>query len=177
MIEAKEYAKALFLLAEDEKNTDNVLESVKGIEKILIDNPEFVKLLDSPAVKNEERIKIIDSTFVGLETILLNFIKILCEKREIHSFVNCAKAFYEVYNESRNIEIATAITTKPLSDSQIKALTKKLEDMTGKTVIVNNEIDTSIIGGITLRFAGNQFDASIKARLDAFKEGLGKITV
>ena len=103
--------------------------------------------------------------------------KILCEKREIHSFIDCAKEFYKIYNASRGIEIATAITTKPLSPEQLASLKSKLEALTDRTIIIHNEIDPSIIGGITLRFAGNQYDSSLKARLEDLKERLGKITL
>ena len=76
MIETTEYAKALFMLVEEDEITDNVLESMKGIEKILSDNPEYIKLIDSPAVANADRLKLIDTTFNCVEEPLINFMKI-----------------------------------------------------------------------------------------------------
>ena len=95
----------------------------------------------------------------------------------VFCFGRIADEYKRIYDEAKGIETATAITTQPMSDRQMNALTAKLETITGKTVILKNEIDPTLIGGITLRFSGKQFDGSIKARLDAFADNLGKIIV
>ena len=41
----------------------------------------------------------------------------------------------------------------------------KLEGITGKTVILKNTVDESILGGITLRYSGTQLDGSLRSRL------------
>ena len=50
MIDAKEYGRALFLITEEENLSDEVLADVKTADKSLKMNPEYVKLLDSPAI-------------------------------------------------------------------------------------------------------------------------------
>ena len=177
MILPTEYAKALFMLSEEDGISDSLLKSVISVKQILSGNPDYIKLLDSPAVDKAERCSLIDASFGSAEPMLVNLLKILTEKHSVYCFSRIADEYNRVYDEARGIETAVAITTQPMSDKQITALKSKLEAITGKTVVVKNEIDSSLIGGITLRFSGKQFDSSIKARLDAFADSLGKIIV
>lgn len=177
MIDTKEYAKALFELAEEDNITDAILESLTVVKKIAAENPDYIKLLNTPAVSRAEKLALLDEAFGNSEEILLNFLKILTEKHSAHLVAECADEFMHLYNESRNIETAVVITTQPLSDAQSDALRVKLEKITSKTVVIRNEIDPKLIGGITLRVAGKQYDGSIKARLDAFQNSLDKIIV
>lgn len=177
MIISTEYAKALFMLSEEDGCSDSLLESVLTVRQLLKDNPDYAKLLDSPAVEPSERLALVDKSLGSAEEMLVSLIKILVEKREVYAFRAIADEYKRIYDESRGIETAVAVTTQPMTQSQTAALKAKLEAITGKTVVVKNEIDPSLIGGITLRFSGMQYDGSIKARLDAFSRSLGKITV
>ena len=57
------------------------------------------------------------------------------------------------------------------------ALSKKLESITDKTVILTNRIDENLIGGITLRYGGVQLDDSIRSRLDKLRRSLSDTIV
>lgn len=172
MINVKEYAKALFLLAEEEGTTDLTLSDVRLIKALLLDNPEYVNLLDTPAISKTEKLSLIDEAFSGINENTKNLVKILCEKRGVYFFPKIADAVSELYDKSRGIERVEAVSAVAMSDSQISALKEKLEALTGKTVIVRNTVDASIIGGVKLRYAGKQLDGSIKTRLEGFEKAL-----
>lgn len=177
MINVQEYGKALFLLAEEEGQTESLLMTLTDIRIILDQSPEYAKLLDTPAIPIAEKLNLIDEAFGEAEIILLNFMKILCEKRSMYQFSRCADRFKALYEESRGIERAQAITSRPLTEKQLTALREKLESVTGKNIQIENIIDPKLIGGITLRVGGKQFDNSLRARLDALQSSLGKTIV
>ena len=177
MINAREYGKALFLLAEEEQLTEEMLDTLDAVKTIMAQNPGYVKLLDTPAVSTAQKLALIDEAFGEVETIALNFIKILCEKRSVYQFPRCADAFRQLYEETRGIENAQAVTSRPLTEEQLSALKNRLETLTGKTIQLENIIDPKLIGGITLRVGGKQFDHSLRARLDALQSSLGKTIV
>ena len=64
-----------------------------------------------------------------------------------------------------------------MTPRQMEAMRAKLSRMTGKTVIVRNTVDPSVLGGVVLRYAGKQFDGSVKARLDALEKSLKEIVL
>lgn len=176
MIDAKEYGRALFMITEEDSVSDALLSQVKTADSVLRANPDYAKLIDSPALTGGERIELIDGAFGSLDERLLNLIKILAEKRELHAFLSVAKAYCNFYDESRGIERVEAISAVPLTKEQITALERRLHQKEGKTFIVSNTVDPSILGGIKLRYSTVQLDGSLKTRLDKIEKAL-KATV
>lgn len=172
-----EYGKALFLITEEDGVSDKLLTDVITAEKVFKANPDYLKLLTSPAISKEERVRLVDEAFSGLDQRLSNLIKILTEKRMIHLFDKVAKAYYELYDQSRGILRVEAVTAIPLTKEQSAALTKKLASMLGKTIIIRNTVDRSILGGVKLRYNDVQLDGSIKTRLDKFEDALKKTVI
>ena len=177
MIDAREFAKALFLLGEEEGNSDAILDDLKLTDAVFSENPDYVKLLDTPAIEKSEKLALIDGALSAINLNLKNLIKILCERHSVYELSKVYTAFSALYDESRGIERVAALTAVPMSDSQISALTEKLERLTARKVIVNNQIDPSILGGIKLRYSGVQLDGSVKSRLDSFEEKLKSLVI
>ncbi len=177
MINVKEYAEALFFLSEECGTTDAALSDVKLIKTLLSENPDYKNLLDTPALARSEKIALIDGAFGGIDEHTKNLFKILAEKHAIHAFSKFADAFIAYYDESRGILRADVISAVALTAAQSKALTEKLERLTGKTVILKNTVDKSLIGGVELRYGGVQLDSSLKTRLDGLKRALSGTVV
>ena len=172
MTAANEYGKALFLITEEDGVTEKVLSDVKMAERIFKSNPDYVKLLCSPAVPKEERVELADKALSELDWRLLNLIKILVENREVSVFDKVAKVYSDLYDESRGIVRVDAVTAIPLTEKQTAALTAKLAATLNATVIITNLVDKSILGGMKLRYSGVQLDGSVKTRLDKFEDAL-----
>ena len=172
MTDANEYGKALFLITEEDGVSDKILSDVKTAERALSLNPDYIKLLNSPALPKSERVELVGKAFSGIDERLLNLIKILTEKREIHIFPKMAKAYYNLYDEARGILRVEAITAIPLTEMQTSAIKAKLTRSLKKTIVLSNTVDPSILGGVKLRYSGVQLDGSIKTRLDKFEDAL-----
>ena len=172
MTGAQEYGKALFLITEEDGVSDKILSDIKIAESVFKANPEYVKLLNFPAITKEERVELVDKAFAGVDERLVNLIKILTEKRMIHLFDKVCEAYYGLYDESRGIVRVVAVTAIPLTAEQNAAMTKKLAASLGKTVVLTNSVDRSILGGVKLRYNDVQLDGSVKTRLDKFEEAL-----
>lgn len=177
MIEAVDYGKALFELAAEAGASERISGELKTVTAALKGNPAYVTLLDTPAVSTEEKLSLLKEAFGAADQILLNFLCILCEKRAMHLFPACARAYEKQYDEARNILRATAITALPMNKRQQKDLREKLEKLTGKTVLLENQTDVTLIGGITLRYGGVQLDDSIRHRLDVLHRSLSDTIV
>ena len=177
MIDAKEYGVALFMLAEEDGDTEKLRAEVEIVGEVLKANPTYPAMLDTPALTKEERLAAIDDSFGSLNYKLVNLVKIMAEKRCAYLLAGAMDGFLAEYDKSRGIERVEAITSVPMSDEQIARLGEKLGEKTGKTVIVSNIVDKTILGGMKLRYMGVQLDGSVKTRLDGFKKSLGEIVL
>lgn len=169
---AREYGRALFLLTEELGTTERVREEARAVSDLFLANPDYERMLDTPALSPDERIALIDGALADFDENLLNLVKILIERRMAYAVVRTLRMYEEEYMESRGIIRAEVISAIPLNDSQKKRIEEKLGKITGKQVIIDNKVDPSLLGGIKLRYMGIQRDGSIKTRLDDFAASL-----
>lgn len=177
MINPAEYARALFLLAEERGTAESILADIRVATLATEENPKYSSLADTPALTKAERLALVSEAFASLDTDLLSLIKILVERHSFSALSKIRDEFSRLYDEARNIERVVAISAIPLSEEQSVALTKKLETLTKKTVILENKVDPSILGGVVLRYSGTQLDDSLKTRLDKLTESLKSIII
>ena len=112
-----------------------------------------------------------------LQPYLLNFLRILCERGEMGQFSGCVSEFRARYDVQHGIVPAVAVTALPLNDAQMQALTKRLEQATGKTVRLKNRVDSTVLGGVRLEMEGKQLDGTIKGRLTELQGRLSAVTL
>ena len=165
------YGEALYELACSEGLDKAILDELKVLDESFRQEPGFVKLLCSHSVSKQERCQVLDDSFRGkINQYLLNFLKILTEKGYMHHFTHCCEAYTRHYNEDHNILSVRAVTAVPLTDRQAQALTQKLTRMTGKTILLDNRVDTTCLGGVRLDYDGRRLDDTICHRMESIRE-------
>ena len=160
-----QYGKALYSLSKDENKCEKILEELTVIENILEENKEYTKLLDTPAIRVEERTKLISTAFSSFDETVVNFIKILAEKKSTGMLSGCIKEYKKIYDEDNGIERVTVKSAVSLNENQLEKLKEKLEKMLGKKIYIKNEISEDLIGGVLLRLTNNEMDGSVKRKL------------
>ena len=55
-------------------------------------------------------------------------------------------------------------------DSEKKSLKEKLEAQYDKNIIMNNEVDKSILGGVFVRVGNDVIDGTVKSKLEELKK-------
>ena len=165
---ANNYGQALFELAKEENLDTVILEQMEVLNVSFSQEPGFLRLLAAPNLSKTERCDILDESFRGkVEPYLLNFMKILTEKGYIRHFSECFKAYRSAYNADHGIVCVKAVSAVELTAAQKEKLTKKLETITGKTIQLENRLDSKVLGGIRLDYDGIQVDGTVQSRLDA----------
>lgn len=87
-----------------------------------------MKLLGEPAIPEDERLKMIEEAFGGqAERYLVNFLKLLCERKILREFAGCCEEFIRRYNSAHGIAEAVVTSAVKLSDTQMEALKAKRE--------------------------------------------------
>lgn len=168
--QAVAYGNSLYDLSVEENLSQKMFEEVEGVKALLADNPDYIKLLSEPSVSKDDRIKLIDDAFKGkIETYLLNFLKILCENGCIGSYAACAKQFRKRYLKDNGFSEAVVTSAYRLDESQLNALKAKLEEKTGKKIILAQKVDDKFIAGLRVEFDGIQYDSTVSRRLEEMK--------
>ena len=160
------YGQSLYDLAVSESISDEILKEMETVKTIFAENPDYVTLLSEPSIPKKERLSLLDEAFgSSLQEYLLNFIKILVEKGLLRSFSACFKRYRASYNSDHGIEDAVVTSAIPLKADSFEQLKKKLEAMTGKTIVLRQKVDPDVLGGIKVELEDRLYDGTVKGRL------------
>lgn len=170
------YAKALFEVAIELKREDDFLMQLNGLDSVLKENPGLLKILKAPMVSKDEKKTLIDEIFANkISNELINFLKVLVDKKRFESFHQIVATYKELLNESRNIKEVTAVTAVALSEDMRTILSERLKKITGSNIVLHTVVDESLIGGVLLKIGNKQVDGTVKSRLEGLKDEISAI--
>ncbi len=164
---AYRYARSLMELARDKGKLDAMQADMKLVESTCAENRELVVLLKSPVVKADAKQRILQAIFgekVG--DITRQYLTILVRKGREELLPDVATAFGELFKADQNIVTAEVHSAVPLdagARAQVLALAEKQHP--GKMIDLQEKVDTSLIGGVSIRIGDEQYDGTVKRRL------------
>ena len=164
------YGQALYSLAVSENLSKDILDQLQVLSAGFNQEPKYIRLLSAPNISKAERCQIIDDSFRDVvHPYVLNFLKILTEKGYVRQFAQCVKAYCQQYNEDNGIIPVRAVTAFALNEEHLAKLKAKLEQITGKRVELENQVEPDCLGGVRLDYEGMRLDGTIQARLDSIR--------
>lgn len=164
------YGQALYTLAKDEGLSKEVLDQLTVLQQSFSQEPDFLRLLSVPDLDKQERCQILEDCLRDkVHPYVLNFLKILTEKGCVKAFDSCVTCYVEQYNEDNGILPVLAVTAVALTQEQQKRLQEKLQQVTKKTVQLQNRVDPDCLGGVRLDFDGKRVDGTVKNRLETLR--------
>ncbi len=172
------YAESLFEVASEADRLDEIYRELDAVARIFRENPDFVRLLSSPAVTKKEKIALISDIFDGrADALLANFLKVLAQNGRIACFEGIRAAFEQRYQKENNILAVTSVTAIKLPPALRERLVTKLEVLTGQTVLLTEEVDPAVLGGVLLRYDSKEIDGTVRERLSALKRQIARQVV
>ncbi len=167
----RRYAFALYKTCSEVGNEDLVLEELKEIVDELYGNEGLRKIVENPQINRYNKKRIFKEMFDGdIEDELLNFLLLLIDKGRILYLKEKYNQFRQIYLKRHNTVLAKVKSVVPLDESQKQALKIKLEEKYSKTVVMEEELDKSLIGGVLVTVGNEVIDGSIKGRLEELEE-------
>ncbi len=168
---AKRYAEALMESAQEEKILDAVTKDIGMIAGVVRASKEFRVFLASPIVPVDKKRKVIDEMFSRkLKPMTMAFLRLLIDKGREGVLPDIITQFGLLRDEALGIISVEVRAAVELSGPQEKALSKQLEQYTGKKVRVTFSLDTSVKGGFIARAGDTVFDASVRRQLEILRE-------
>jgi len=163
---AKRYSAALFEVAKRDGILDAVAQDLALVERSLQQQPLLRTVLSQPLVTEERKSKMVTDVFSdNITATSLSFLKLLVRKRRADLVQETIDEFRVLLSDHLGIVDASARTAVAMTASQVTALTKSLEKLTGKKVNLTAEVDPNMIGGVIVRIGDDIIDGSVRGRL------------
>lgn len=164
------YAKAVLDLSKEQNSLDETYSNMQLVEDTIAQNVELQNVLNSSVVKSDIKKNILLSVFEGkINSISLKLIDLLINNKRIEDFGEVATQFIKLYDVENEKQTATVTTAIPLTDALKTAVLAKVKELTGKEAILENIVNSDILGGFILRIGDIQYDASISNKLNVIK--------
>lgn len=169
---ARRYARAIFEIAQEERDLDGWLQSLRTIRDVL-QASELRALLENPNASLADKARIVELTlFPRLAPKPRNFVLVLVENRRTSLIDDILTAYEAEVNAARGVVAAQVTTAVPLSSEEAAAVSRRLENITGRRVQMTTVVDPSLIGGFVARIGDRMIDASVLGRLAALRTSL-----
>jgi F-type H+-transporting ATPase subunit delta len=167
------YARTLLEAAQDEKAADAVSADMHVLAETFRRLPGLHKFLTNPVRGSEEKARLLAAAADKFAPLTRKFLKLLEAKNRLALLRAIADEYIALEEAKRNILRATVVSAKPLAPDQIAQLAKGLEaKRPGKTYVLTNEIDPSLIAGFRILQGDQITDASIKNKLALLRQRL-----
>jgi F-type H+-transporting ATPase subunit delta len=167
---ARRYARALYQLARDGKNLDDVQQGMNNLAFALQSSAPFRRMLVNPLIKLEVKHKLIAS--VTSNKLVLKFTDLLARRKRADLLAAIHEQFSTLVDASQGLHRALVKTAAPLSDDQKRVVETDIAKRMGGKVLGQFEVAKDLIGGVWIKMGDKVLDASIKGRIETFRHSL-----
>ena len=170
---AKRYALALFQLSKEHQLLEQTESELRIVKEVIANTPGLLALLKSPNLSIEKKKEIVNEAFSSSNPFVLNTMMIMIDRHREEEIAEMTNHYIELANEEKGIAEAKVYTVRPLTDAERDAVSSVFASKVGKkALIIDNIVDSNLLGGIKLRIGNRIFDGSLRGKLDRLQRQL-----
>ena len=171
---AVRYAQAIFELAKDAKALDAVEQDFAKFTAAWKESADLRDAARSPLIAPEDKAAGLTAVAakLGRSDLARIAIGVAALNRRAGELPAIASSYRKLVARERGARQVEIISARPLSDADKAAIVDALSKQLGAKVEAETSVDDSLIGGFVVRVGSRQFDASVKAKLDALRLAL-----
>jgi len=168
------YARALFEVAKERGDLDEVREQIGQFADALDSERALQTFFFSPYFSTEEKKDGLHKAIDGAADAVMNFLELLVEKHRMPAIFRIRReldALWRKENQMLPVQLTSAI---PLDEQTVADLGRTIGERTGRKVDVTASVNPDILGGIVLRVGNSILDASIRNRLESLRKQVAR---
>jgi F-type H+-transporting ATPase subunit delta len=168
---SRRYAKAVFQLALAQGTEEQIGSEIEQFAGAL-QNPVLNTVLNNPtfAVQSRKNITVEVARSLQLSPLAVHFLSLLVERDRLSFFPAIVERYRRMLDEKKGQAEARVVAATPLEESDLKRLGAELEKISGKRVVIHQETDPNLIGGLVIHLEGKVYDGSVRAQLEKIRK-------
>jgi F-type H+-transporting ATPase subunit delta len=165
------YAEALLELANERDVAEDLFDEYLSLVQYIESDEEFRGFMASFAVDDDDRREVLRRVFKGrVSEMLLNLMLVLNDHNRAGIVPLVFERFKKFYDEQLNRQDVEVKSAVPLSDDHRAKLQAVVSEFTGKQIMLVEEVDPSLLGGLIVQVGDRQFDGSLRTKLSRMRE-------
>jgi F-type H+-transporting ATPase subunit delta len=169
---ANRYALALYEIANEKSELESVEKNVKELLDVYKTSDDLQNFIKNPTQSQSIQLEILNkiSIQMSLSIIIKNFLSILVTKRRIFFLNTIFLNFLSLVSKKKGELKAFLISSKKLTNEELKNLSTALSQTVENPVTFNYEVDETLIGGLKMQIGSLMIDTSIKNKLKKYEQ-------
>ena len=148
------------------------------IKNTIDESSDLQLFLKNPIIKKDQKKEAVKKIFDGkIQDVTFEFYNLLARKDREALLEEISTKFLELYNQHQGIIKVGVTSAQKLSEAQLKALKKNIEQSTGKKVEFTTDVEEELMGGLKIRIEDTVVDGSVKFKLSQLKDRLTSTAV
>lgn len=163
------YINALYELCDEAKNLKKITQDFEKFIKLVEDNKNLNNFLFSPTVGKTNQGKILNDILRkgNADKLTINFCGVLCRNGRVNLITKIMREFLnEVARRSGEIvvEVFSPYKLDKKEEDDLKKII--LNKTNGKNISLLTHIDSSLLGGLIVKYGSKMIDTSIRTKLN-----------
>ena len=169
---ARPYAKAAFDLA-DADNATGSWNDMLALASTLVSEESMANLLQSPEVGGKQVVEILsDIAGESFNDRFRDYLWVLAENKRFPLIPEIATLYQKLREEADKLLRVKVVSAFALDENQATRMKEALARRFEREILLESEVDSSIIGGAIVYAGGQVIDGSLKDRLTKLSNSL-----
>lgn len=171
---AARYAQAVFEIGEETGQLGQLTEQLTRFAREFTGSKELRDVLLSPRVEEPARTSLIQAlaTRLQLGPMAVNTLRVLARRRRLSAVSAIADRLRTLSDERQGVVRVQVTSPRPLTETFMQRLVAQIETATGRKVVVERQLDPSLIAGVITKIGGHTVDGSLRGRLAQYGQSL-----
>ncbi len=135
-------------------------------------NKELSRFIDNPVISTATKQSALLEIFSSINAESKLLLRLLAENKRLDILDAVALAYNKMFDQISGIEKIQVTTAFPITPELEAKVVEKAKEFTSNSLVIENIVDESIIGGFILRMGDKQYNASVANKLTTLKREL-----
>ena len=168
---ARRYADAAFEIGRADGTLETWERDLATLRAALADE-QLRRLVQHPAVPYAEKERVLRKVASDVAREPLSLALLMIRRGRPGAIDAMVERFGELVRRDRGISLAEVRSALPLEPEQRTEISERLRALTGDRIEMNEVVDESLIGGLSVRIGDRLYDASVRSRLERLRARL-----
>jgi len=172
---ARRYSTALFQLAREAGQEEQVSQEIAQFY-LAYGNSDLKAILTNPAfpVDSRKRILIEVANAQGLSVLTTHFLSLLLERDRLGHLPGIVSSYQRLLNQAKGRIEGKVTGASALEAAHLERLLGVLRGISGKEVVLHQETDPTLIGGLRVDLEGKVYDGTVATQLEKMRQRIAR---
>lgn len=165
---AYKYADALFKASSAQGESTKIFNALQTLKYAFTHTSKEWEIINSQIYSQNIRSELIGnlSKVLKLDQHVSNLLIVMAKSRRLDLIDNVIKKFEGIYHSHNNETVVTVVSASDITKDQMFEIKNSMEEYLQSKVLIENQIDPSIIGGLIIKFGPYVLDNSTLNKLN-----------